>query len=144
MTGIFFRVEFNLPKTASGRFKIHKIEAEMRAFTTSSFLRILISNAHRTETSGAATWKFKGSCKFKDTSEHKPSSADIRGRKNFLPTFDVNFRSTFHLRPTLPFRIYIATQSANLQLFPDCIYPECVYRIFDAIPQKKIYIGCLI
>lgn len=50
MTGIFFRVEFNLPKTASGRFKIHKMEAEMCAFTASSFLRILISNAHRTET----------------------------------------------------------------------------------------------
>lgn len=38
MTGIFSRVEFNLPKTASGHFKIHKIEAEMRAFTTSLFV----------------------------------------------------------------------------------------------------------
>jgi len=95
MTEIFFRVEFNLPKTAPGRFKIHKIEAEMCAFTTSSFLRILISNAHRIETGGAATWKFKGSCKFKDTSEHKPPSADMPGEKISSRHFDVNFARRF-------------------------------------------------
>lgn len=142
MTGIFFRVEFNLPKTASGRFKIHKMEAEMCAFTTSSFLRILISNAHRTETGGAATWKFKGSCKFKDTSEHKPPSADMCARKNFLPTW-ISL-DAFHLRPTLPFKICIATQSANLQVFRNRIYPANVCQIFDAIPQKNMMFNLIV